>query len=424
MLPARILEYCGDNQGLKARLANRSAESVRRRSKIQLALRSTSWKLTEPLKFVCGRFQWPRQLTQKGGAGRLVLKVLASPYLETSEQNPGLLLLYRSMENLGVQVTNFTVRQLLFESWDIWHLHWPEFWPEILLCAPKTSNILLRLFKFWVKLKLARIKNTKIFWTVHNLRPHERDRPLLERLFWWIFLPSVDGVICMSHSSRQLLYDQHPRVKNHPIFIIPRGHYRGAYPDSMSREEARSTMRVKSDEFVATFLGQIRPYKGIPQLIRCFNASGLTSSRLIIAGRPISSSIGQELKELASGNPTIELFLDFVDNADVQKFLRAADLVVLPYTDILNSGSAILALSFDRPVLLPARGIMADLREAVGPDWVRLYEGELTPDIIRDTAQWAVKRRNCSPRTAPLGAWNWDIAAKLTVEAFSSQRQR
>ena len=226
-------------------------------------------------------------------------------------------------------------------------------------------------------------------------------------------------MICMSQSSRRLLYDQHPRAKNRPIFIIPRGHYRGAYPDSMNREEARCKLGVKSDEFVATFLGQIRAYKGVPQLIRCFIASGLTNSRLIVAGRPITGSIGRELKELASGNSSIELFLDFVESADIQKFLRAADLVVLPYTDILNSGSAILALSFDRPVLLPARGAMADLREAVGPDWVCLYEGELTPDIIRDAAQWAVGRRNCGPRSAPLGAWNWDVTAKRTVEAFS-----
>src|SRR5262249_15142678 len=152
-----------------------------------LVLGSTSWKLTEPLRFVGRRFPWLRRLTQKRETGRPVLKVLASPYLENSKDNPGQLLLYRSMEKLGVQVTNFTVRRLLFESWDIWHLHWPEH----LLLAPKTSSVLIRLFKFLVKLKLARTKNTKIFWTVHNLRPHERDRALLEKVFWWIFLPNI-----------------------------------------------------------------------------------------------------------------------------------------------------------------------------------------------------------------------------------------
>src|ERR1700730_12964509 len=111
-------------------------------------------------------------------AGRSDLKVLASPYLENCDLNPGQLLLYRSMENRGVQITNFTLRRLLFESWDIWHLHWPE----RALSNPKPFAILLRLLEFWAKLKVARTKKTKIFWTLHNLRPHERDHPLLEHL--------------------------------------------------------------------------------------------------------------------------------------------------------------------------------------------------------------------------------------------------
>jgi glycosyltransferase involved in cell wall biosynthesis len=143
----------------------------------------------------------------------------------------------------------------------------------------------------------------------------------------------------------------------------------------MNREEARRALGLGPEEFVATFLGQIRPYKGVSQLIRCFNASGLTSSRLLIAGRPRNAALVQELRELAGSSSSIQLFLDFVDAADVQKFLGAADLVVLPYTNILNSGCAILALSFNRPVLLPALGAMADLREMVGSDWVRLYDG-------------------------------------------------
>jgi hypothetical protein len=107
------------------------------------------------------------------------LKVLASPYVEGSKHNPAQLLLYRAMESLGVQVTSFTPNKLLFESWDVWHLHWPEH----VLAARTTRAIVVGLFKFWARLKIARAKKTKIFWTVHNLRPHERDRPLLERFF-------------------------------------------------------------------------------------------------------------------------------------------------------------------------------------------------------------------------------------------------
>jgi glycosyltransferase involved in cell wall biosynthesis len=55
-----------------------------------------------------------------------------------------------------------------------------------------------------------------------------------------------------------------------------------------------------------------------------------------------------------------------VDDVDVQLYFEAADWVVLPYRDVLTSGSALLALSFGRPVVAPRRGCLADLDETDG----------------------------------------------------------
>ena len=324
-------------------------------------------------------------------------------------------LLYRSMEKFGVRVARFSWRRLLIEQWDVWHLHWPEY----IVNTPNTSKLVLGLLNFWAKLKLARIKNVRIFWTVHNLRPHERDHPLLERIFWRMFLPEVDGLICMSESGKQQLYRQHPRARAHPVYVIPHGHYRGAYPDAIGRENARRALGIKSDEFVVTFLGLIRAYKGVPHLIRCFKASGLMNTRLVIAGRPHTNSTVRDLEEAAAGNSNVQFFLDFVGRDDIQIFLRAADLVALPYNEILNSGSAILALSFDRPILVPAAGALAELYEAVGPEWVRLYEGDLTPEIVREAVEWAAGRPKQERNSAPLHQMNWDRIAKLTIAAFT-----
>ena len=50
------------------------------------------------------------------------------------------------------------------------------------------------------------------------------------------------------------------------------------------------------------------------------------------------------------------LALRYIPDAELQVWLRAADVVVLPFRDILTSGSAILALSFGRAVVAPALG--------------------------------------------------------------------
>src|SRR5690606_39862414 len=67
----------------------------------------------------------------------------------------------------------------------------------------------------------------------------------------------------------------------------------------------------------------------------------------------------------------------------IQVFLNAADLVVLPYTEILNSGSALLPLSFRRPLLVPERGSMAELRQRFGLPWVMTYEQPLTTETLQ-----------------------------------------
>ena len=57
--------------------------------------------------------------------------------------------------------------------------------------------------------------------------------------------------------------------------------------------------------------------------------------------------------------------------------------MVLPYRQMHNSGAALAALSLDRPVLVPANPINADLAAEVGPGWVHTFAGDLTSEALR-----------------------------------------
>ena len=107
--------------------------------------------------------------------------------------------------------------------------------------------------------------------------------------------------------------------------------------------------------------------------------------------------------------------LEHVPDVDVQRYLRAADLVVLPFRDITNSASALLALSFDRPVLVPALGAMGELQAIVGTEWVRTYEGELTAEVLAEALEWAAHR---SDGSAPLDALGWAEIARRTLVVY------
>ena len=94
---------------------------------------------------------------------------------------------------------------------------------------------------------------------------------------------------------------------------------------------------------------------------------------------------------------------------EVSRLFAACDLVVLPYSRTLNSGVARLAMTMERPVLLPDLGLMATQQARFGADWVRLYRGELTPEILKEAISWA--RKSSRSRSPDLAELDWESRA-------------
>jgi glycosyltransferase involved in cell wall biosynthesis len=108
--------------------------------------------------------------------------------------------------------------------------------------------------------------------------------------------------------------------------------------------------------------------------------------------------------------------LSFVHEDDIQLYLKAADLVVLPFVEILNSGTAMLSLSFGCPIMVPEKGSMGELRAYVGDEWVYTYIGELTSEKIQDALDWAKGDR--TPDYPDLELFDWNKVAEQTKRAF------
>ena len=100
-------------------------------------------------------------------------------------------------------------------------------------------------------------------------------------------------------------------------------------------------------------------------------------------------------------------------------WLRAADVVVLPYRAIQNSGSAVLALSADRPVVVPALGAMRELQVVAGSDWVRCFDGDFDDRELQASLEWAGRQR---AEVAPIERLAWDGIARDTVAFYRRLR--
>lgn len=351
------------------------------------------------------------------------LHILAWPAFK-GKLSPYNRLLYTSMQKLGATVEEFSIWRVLSRRYDIVHFHWPEY------CVNGRGPLAAL---FWSGALFAamwwtRIRGGSAVWTAHNLGSHLQQHPTIERHFWKIFTALLDGYISLTEKSGEQVRQHFPSLRTIPGFVVPHGNLRDAYPAiDISRELARARLGITTSARVLGFFGAIGRYKGVMDLAEKFSAVPDDCAVLLIAGKCfLSPHERKQLENIAAGDPRVVLHLDYVPDQDVACYIRAADLIALPFRDILNSGSAILALSLDRPVLVPAKGSMSELEEFAGSDWVRLYSGELTSDVLqRELDRAAISsalRGHCRALEAGWDGLDWGDLAQLTLAAYHSVR--
>jgi glycosyltransferase involved in cell wall biosynthesis len=337
------------------------------------------------------------------------MKVLAFP--KHSDKNPYTSLLYSSVEKLGVEVAEFDPRMGMRVKGDVLHVHWPEWF-----LGRRNPVAVMRNYAIWMDaLRNLRSHGTMLVWTAHNLHSHEKRHDLLQRKFWKEFVPLVDGCICLSEVSRSLVREAFPALKC-PTAVVPHGHYRDVYPNTVSRADARERLGLDPAAFVFVHVGMVREYKNVPELITAFkDVQGPVE--LVVAGEVFDEGLKYRIETAAQSDKRVKARLRRIPDDELQLYFRAGDLSVFPYRDILNSGSALMALSFDCPVLVPSIGSMPELREQVGEAWVRDYEGAFSTETLTSAMEWA----RSTPRSsqAPLDNLNWLNLATKTVAFYS-----
>jgi beta-1,4-mannosyltransferase len=343
------------------------------------------------------------------------LRVLAQPAFKNRCLNPYNWLLSHALEARGVHVREFSRELLLTGDDDIWHLHWPE--GTVRLNGSSSRAAALRAAALIVLLRWARWRGKRIVWTVHNLGSHERKHPRLEARFWSAYTQLVDGFIALSDYGERAVRARFPALRRVPGFVIPHGHYRDVYTDPLSHPAARERLGLASGARITVYVGQIRQYKNVSTLITEFRRLGDPDAMLLIAGSPVDEQLAGELRRASDGDTRIRLALRLLSEDELQGYVSAADLVVLPYRETLNSGSAVLALSLNRPILVPRIGALGELQSLVGREWVCTYDGELTASRLQEALRWAIESTRAP--VAPLHTMEWGRIACATAAAYT-----
>ena len=290
-------------------------------------------------------------------------KVLIIPYYGPA--NPYLPLLASALEARDIQVSlsRRRGRVSLFRAVrayglpDILHLQWQH-----RFFVPRSGSLwgaVVSTLLFFLQWLVLRGLGVRFVWTVHNLVNHERV------LAWWelpasrVLARAVDAIVVHCRAAVPLVAEAF-RVSDECIQVIAHGNYMDSYPPARTRASARRELAIPEDLPVFLFFGQIREYKGLPRLLRAFADLPSESARLIIVGEPREETLKQSLLEEAARDSRVLLTLEHVEDDILVEYLSACDAVVLPYTDSLTSGAAILAASCGRPLILPALGCLKE----------------------------------------------------------------
>lgn len=342
-------------------------------------------------------------------------------FIPFDAKNPYQPSLVSALGKLGVRVEGRPWRWWILpqlRGMDIVHIHWTSGPANERLWKFALGYPALALQFLWL-----RLQGRRIVWTVHNLGSHEQRNPMRDRLVSMLLGRLANGVIVHGESATPMVAERFgvPRSR---IRVIPHGNYIGCYPDTLSREEARQRLGIDAHRRVFLFLGNIRPYKGVTELISAFRGLNAPDAALVLAGRTLNSEVQRQVEESIAGDSRIQFKPGFVGDEQVQKFMNASDVVVFPYREVLTSGAIVLAMSFGKACVAPRLGCIPDVLDERG---AFLYDAD-QPDGLSSALRAALE---AGDRVPDMGShnrrraeqWSWDRIAAQTLALYRPARE-
>jgi glycosyltransferase involved in cell wall biosynthesis len=244
--------------------------------------------------------------------------------------------------------------------------------------------------------------------TAHDILPREAragQRDAQRRLY-----DRFDAVIVHSEHGRARLTGE-LGVEQERVHVIPHGVF--------EHLAASPVAPVAGPPFetqlpVVLCFGLMRPYKGIDLLLEAWR--GIDGAELWIAGMP-----RMDISALtASAPPGVRFVPRFIGDDELPAYFRRADLLVLPYRDIDQSGVLFTALAFGKPLLLSDVGgfpeIAATGAAQIFPAGDAAALHAALSGLLGDSS--ALAQMADRARASAAGEYSWEAVAQRTLALY------
>ncbi|MCK4662447.1 MAG: glycosyltransferase family 4 protein [Bacteroidales bacterium] len=202
------------------------------------------------------------------------------------------------------------------------------------------------------QLILFLIGKKKVF-TIHDFYPHsgEGQRNIIQNFLRWFQTNSKYPIILQNKNDYNQFF-VNSKVKKNKVFFVPFG-YLEIYKSFLN-----SNIKINNKSDIL-FFGRISPYKGIEYLLEAFKIvlKKYPKLKLLIVG---SGNIYFD-KKYINETSNITLINRFIDSHELVSMIKTTKLVVCPYTDATQSGVAMTAFAFNKPVVATNTGGFKDV---------------------------------------------------------------
>jgi glycosyltransferase involved in cell wall biosynthesis len=198
----------------------------------------------------------------------------------------------------------------------------------------------------------------KLVFTAHNVNIRKRDctDTWLNRFSLRVQYQLVDHIFVHTERMKQELLSDFG-IQEKKVNVIPFGINNTVPNTGMTTLDAKGTLGISTSDKTMLCYGQIAPYKGLEYLISAFTEllKRDRDYRLIIAGKPkwneiYWNQIVQVMIDRGVRERVIER-IEHVPDEETELYFKAADVLILPYVRIFQSGVLFLGYSFGLPVI-------------------------------------------------------------------------
>ncbi len=276
---------------------------------------------------------------------------------------------------------------------------------------------------------LPRRRRPPLVLTAHDVLPREprpgqlnAQRRLYER---------VEAVVVHSEHGAARLRDE-LGIDPARVHVIPHGAFAhltelapaDARPPATGEPAAHTAAPLPPDlaaveKPVVLCFGLMRPYKGIDVLLEAWR--GIEDAELWMVGLP-----KMDIAPLrAAAPPNVRFVPRFVVDREIPAFFRRADLVVLPYREIDQSGVLFTALAFGKPLLLSAVGGFPEIAATGAAELVPPGDSAALHTALAHllAAPAAREKLAAAAAAAATDAYSWDAIAAQHLALYEQLRR-